>query len=119
MVNGGNESKSIVAKTLNRRIQYMRVVKAGSRKIEDPLVKLSRVKPGSAKVIRFQGTTYQEALSNKDDATFYMVVKPPTEKTGRVTLVSIDGRSVRECDDDHLVYVHDAVIEVDETAEKI
>lgn len=108
----------MVAETLNRRIQNMRVVKMGSQNQVEPLTNLSRVKPGSAKVVRFQGTTYDEALCNKDDATFYMVVKPPTEKAGRVTLVSIDGRNVKECDDNHQVYVHDCVIAVNEVAEK-
>ncbi len=97
----------------------MRVVKAGSKPQEDPLVRLSRVKPGSARVVRFQGTTYEEALSNNNEATFYMVVKPATEKTGRVSLVSIDGLSTKEYDDNHLVYVHDCTIAVAETAEKM
>jgi hypothetical protein len=77
---------------------------------EKNLVKLGDVKPG--KVVRFPAIAYEEALTGKDDATFYLVIKVPNEKPGRTTLVSLDGLSVIERDGINLVCVHEAEIAV-------
>ncbi|OGG78078.1 hypothetical protein A3A36_02835 [Candidatus Kaiserbacteria bacterium RIFCSPLOWO2_01_FULL_52_12b] len=80
----------------------------------EKLTKLGDVKPGDGKVVRFQGTFFEDALCGKDDACFYMVIKSTPEKAGRVTICSLDGKAVLEIDVDHLVIVHSAKVVVDD-----
>ena len=72
---------------------------------QEPLTHLYSVTPG--RVIRFHGFTYEECLTGKDDATFYMVVKP-VKDNGRITLISLDGLSLIERDAVTMVHLHDA-----------
>ena len=101
----------------------MKIVKAASKGKTEKLTKLGEVKPGDGKVFRFQGASFEEALVGKDDACFYMVIKSTPEKVGRVTICSLDGKSVLDRDDSHLVVVHSAEISIaaagrtDETAD--
>ncbi|MEJ0002267.1 MAG: hypothetical protein WDN09_03830 [bacterium] len=68
-------------------------------------VQLSVLKTGD--VFRFGGFTYEEAMTNNNDASFYMVVEITPKKTGRVNIVSMDGKHLLERDESHLVIRHD------------
>lgn len=65
---------------------------------------------GVGKVFRFPGITYEEALSGKDEATFYRVVansaKKSDDKVPLITAVSLDGKSAIERHGDHMVISH-------------
>ena len=82
-------------------------------KTPEKLFKLSDVKPGDG-FVRFRDVTFAEALTGKDESQFFMVIETQPKKTGRVTLVSADGKTVQEKDDDHQVFVHSVVFKVGE-----
>ena len=68
-------------------------------------VKLGQIKPGGD-VFRFPAVSYEEALSGKDESTFFMVINTLPVQAGRVSIVSLDGKLVLEKDNDHLVIPH-------------
>jgi hypothetical protein len=74
--------------------------------------KLGDVKPGQ--VIRFPSGTFEGALASEEGVGFYMVIETQPKKAGRVTIVSTDGKSVLEKDDDHSVIVHPSQLMVSE-----
>ena len=73
---------------------------------------LKNVKPGQ--VFRFPSITFEQALGDKESAGFYFVVETQPKKTGRVTIISTDGKSVQEKDDDHNVIIHPSKLMVEE-----
>lgn len=82
-------------------------------KKKEKTTKLADVPIGD--VVRFLSATYKEATSgDKNGHSFYMVVENQPKKTGRVSLVSLDGSSVIERDDDHQVVVHKTQIFVEQ-----
>ncbi len=88
------------------------VVKANpSGKIEKQ-TKLGDVKPGE--VFRFPSVTFEQALTGEEGAGFYQVIRTQPQKTGRVVIVSSDGMSVQEKDDDHMVVVHPSKLLIDQ-----
>jgi hypothetical protein len=72
--------------------------------------RLGNVKPGET--FRFPSITFEQALAGEEGAGFYMVIATQPQKAGRVTIVSSDGKSVQEKDDDHMVVVHASKLEV-------
>ena len=73
----------------------------------EPTLPLSSAQIGQ--VVRLQGFRYEDCLKGTDGACFYMRVRPTgPEKTGRVTLVSLDGALTRELDEMVHVYIHTA-----------
>lgn len=88
------------------------VVKANPSGKTEKQTKLGDVKPGQ--VFRFPSVTFEQALAGEEGAGFYQVIDTQPKKTGRVTIVSSDGRSVQEKDDDHKVIVHPSTLEVGE-----
>lgn len=92
----------------------MKIVSEQDRVKTEQLLSLSSIKPGEGKLVRFQGVLYEEAVSGEGDACFYMVIAPPKPTPGRVALVSLDGRSVIERDESHLVHVH-TILEIEIT----
>lgn len=65
-------------------------------------VKLSNLKPGD--IFRWQGTSWEDAMAQKDDATFFMVIALPKIESDRVGCVSLDGKTVLVRDGIHLVH---------------
>lgn len=94
----------------------MKVQKATPKKKTEKIVALSKVGPGQ--VFRFAHVSFEAAMAGKDDATFYMVIDVQPKKAGRVNIVSVDGKSVLERDEDHQVVVHDATLSI-ERAERV
>jgi hypothetical protein len=72
--------------------------------------KLQDVKPGE--VIRFPFHSYEQAIAGEEGAGFHMVIDVQPKKTGRVNIVSSDGKLVQEKDGDHEVIVHPSRLEV-------
>jgi hypothetical protein len=89
-------------------------VKKVAKKPTVKLTKLGDLKPGCGKVFRFRDTTLADAMSGKDEATFWLVVKSTPEKAGRVRAISVDGTIERELDDFHRVIAHVAHLEIDD-----
>jgi len=89
-----------------------KIIKANPTETVEKEIKLAHV--GAGNFFRFATTTFEEAMANEDAPGLFMVVTMPAPKTGRVTIVSIDGKSVQEKDDDHLVIVHPVTIQVGE-----
>lgn len=85
----------------------MKVSKMESRKGEK-LVPLIQAEPGD--VVRFISTTYEEAISGKDEAQFFMVINKQPLTGGRTALVSLDGKTVIERDSDREVIIHEAEV---------
>src|SRR3989344_6882726 len=92
----------------------MRVSRAGQPGKVEKTTKLGQVKPGD--VFRFFGTSFEEVLAGGESAPmFFMAVEASPKKVGSTTIVSIDGKSTQERDDDLPVFVHSAKLEVGET----
>ena len=90
----------------------LKVVKANPSGKTEKQTKLGEVKPGT--FFRFPSSTFEQALAGDEGAGFYQVINTQPKKTGRVTIVSSDGESIQEKDDDHLVIVHPATIQISE-----
>jgi hypothetical protein len=88
------------------------VVKANPSGKTEKQTKLGDVKPGE--FFRFSSITFEQAIAGEEGAGFYQVIETLPKKTGRVTIVSSDGRSVQEKDDDHKVVVHPSRLEISE-----
>lgn len=89
----------------------MKVQKATPKKKTEKIVALARLSPGQ--VFRFAHISFEAAMAGKDDASFYMVIDVQPKKTGRVNIVSVDGKSVLERDEDHQVIVHEATLNIE------
>jgi len=89
-----------------------KVVKANPSGKTEKQTKLGDVKPGE--YFRFPSVTFEQALAGEEGAGFYQVIETQPKKTGRVTIVSSDGKSVQEKDDDHKVVVHPSKLEIGE-----
>ena len=90
----------------------MNVIRAAECDKTEKLTKLGDLKPDCGKVFRFQGVSYVDALSGKDDNCFYQVIKSVPEETSRVTICSVDGKTVKKYDDTHQVIAHSAKLVV-------
>jgi len=90
----------------------MKVERAATASKREQEIKIKDVPLGY--VFRFSGCTIEEALSGKDDTCFYMVVKGGPQETGRVSIVSVDGKQMLKRDDDHMVIAHPATLLVGE-----
>lgn len=88
----------------------MQVVKANPPGKVEKQVKLGEVKCGET--FRFPSATFEQALAGEERTGFFMVIETQPKKTGRVTIVSTDGKSVQEKDDDHMVVVHHSKLEI-------
>jgi hypothetical protein len=88
------------------------IVKANPSGKTEKQTKLGAVRPGE--IFRFPSATLEQALAGEEGAGFYQVIETQPKKAGRVTIVSIDGKSVQEKDDDHKVIVHPATLEIGE-----
>lgn len=88
------------------------VVKANPSGKTEKQTKLGDVKPGD--IFRFPSVSFEQALAGEEGVEFYQVIEIQPKKTGRVTIVSIDGKSVKEKDDDHKVVVHPSKMEIGE-----
>lgn len=86
------------------------VVKAVPADKCEQQTKLGNVRPGE--VFRFPHFSFEEALAGENGAGFYQVIDIQPKKTGRVTVVSVDGKSVLEKDDDRYVVVHPSKLEI-------
>lgn len=86
------------------------VKQTDSSKIEKQ-IKLEEAKPGD--IFRYPSTSFEKALTAEKGSSFFMVVDVIPKKTGRVTVVSSDGKIVQEKDSDHMVVVHPSKIVVD------
>ena len=93
----------------------LNVVKATPKGKKDKKTLLG--KAGHGTVFRFPTTSVEEALGS-EGALFYMVIDTQPKKTGRVTVTSLDGKSVQEKDEDHQVIVHNATLS-DGDAERV
>ena len=69
---------------------------------------------GFGAIVRFPEFTFEEVMSGKDDATFYLVINHPAGND-RITLVSLDGKSFIMRDADRPVIVHPADLHIHET----
>ncbi len=85
-------------------------IKKMSSGFTETLVKLSEVKYGN--IIRFPSVTFEEAMSGKDDAQFFMVINKQPAQTARVSLISLDGENIIERDADRQVIIHKAEISI-------
>jgi len=92
----------------------MIVVKSTPPDKKEKRALLKDARPGQH-IVRFPGTTFEEAIAKKDEATFFQVIASPTgtQKAGRVTLVSIDGMLPIERDETHEVILHNATLHID------
>ncbi len=88
------------------------VVKANPSDKTEKQTKLGDVKPGE--FFRFPSVTFEQALTGEEGAGFFSVIETQPKKAGRVTIVSSDGKSVQEKDDDHMVIVHPSKLEIGE-----
>ncbi len=88
------------------------VVKANPSGKMEKRTKLKDV--GAGNVFRFAFVSFEQALAGEEGAGFWQVVDTQPKKTGRVTIVSTDCKSLQEKDDDHEVIVHPAKLEVGE-----
>ncbi len=94
----------------------MEVVKACPAQKTEKRVKLGKLIAGD--VFRFANRTFEHAIADQEGASFYMVIEAQPKKTGRVTIIPLDGKVVLEKDDDHEVICHPATIEIGE-AERV
>jgi len=70
---------------------------------------------GVGSIIRFPEFTFEEVMSGKDEATFYMVINDVHPRSANsLTLVSLDGKLIIQRDADRLVVVHQADIHIHE-----
>lgn len=90
----------------------LQILKANPSGKTEKQTKLGDVKPGS--IFRFPSVTFEQALSDEEGSGFYLVIETQPKKAGRVTIVSIDGKSFQEKDDDHKVVVHPSKLEIGE-----
>ena len=88
----------------------MKVVKAAQEGKGEVTVKLSQV--GIGNVFRFPFTTFEAAISEKDEETFYMVIGKPAQDH-RVSVLSLDGKVLLERDGDRYVIQHRATIHIE------
>lgn len=88
------------------------VVKANPSGKTEEQVKLGTLKPGD--IFRHPWNTFEQALTGEEGAGFFMIIETVPKKTGRVTILTIDGKSVQERDDDHLVVLHPSKLEIGE-----
>lgn len=87
----------------------MKVVKA-AEKTTVICKKLSELKHGE--VFRFPNFSFEEAITGQNESTFYMVVNKQPAQSERVSIMSLDGKSIIERDADRLVIPHDAQVVV-------
>lgn len=89
----------------------MQIVRANPAGAVEKTSKLSVLQAGD--VFRFPDVSYEQAISNADDASFYMVInKPISGDTKRVSVLSLDGKTLLERDGDREVIRHQATISV-------
>jgi len=88
----------------------VKVVKEMPKGKIEKKVKLSDLPIGN--YFRFPDYTLEEVISEKNEATLWLSIKIQPEKTGRVAIVSLDGKIVKEVDDNHLVIAHPVTINV-------
>jgi len=87
----------------------MQIVKANPEKKEEKLSKLSTLTHGA--VFRFRDTLFEDALVAENTA-FYMVINKPASTVDRVSVLSLDGKTILERDGEHMVHQHQATISV-------
>jgi hypothetical protein len=71
--------------------------------------KLSTVHVGD--VFRMAETSFSDAMGDGNQG-FYMRIQTTTSKSDRVSLISLDGKTLMERDEDRLVYVHNAKVQI-------
>ncbi len=88
----------------------MQVKKGEAQASKEKTQKLGDVAAGS--VVRFSEFTFEEVISDKDEASFYMKVPNDSPNPQQVMLVSLDGKLVIKRDADRQVVVHKAEVSV-------
>lgn len=93
----------------------VRKAKDEKPKTQEKQVLLRDVEPGQ--LFRSPRTTYAAAMRKPGQSFFYRI-KPPSgaEKTNKVSIISADMMLSMERDDDHMVVVHDCVLEISRAA---
>lgn len=76
----------------------------------EKLTKLGDAKPGD--YVRLETMRPFEDAMVRPHENFFMVIETQPKKAGRVTLSSIDGKLVVEKDDDRMVVVHPATLNI-------
>lgn len=81
------------------------------------VVKTSQLgKVAAGEIFRFPNVKFEEAIIGHDEATFYMVINKQPAHADRVSIMSIDGKTVLERDADREVVVHQAELFISDNA---
>ncbi len=90
------------------------IVAANRMQKKEILKRLKELQVGT--VVRFQGTSYEQAITS-EECQFYMIYAiQPAPAAGRVRLVSLDGKLAIERDDSHLVHAHNVMFQIEPCA---
>ena len=88
----------------------MMIVKANPEQKVEKISWLKDLQPGD--VFRLREFSFEECLTGKDEATFYMMTALKGSDVTRVTVISVDGKNQLQRDGDRGVYKHEASITV-------
>lgn len=88
------------------------IEKANPSSKTEKRTKLGDVKPGD--LFRFPSYTFAQALIGEEEAGFFFPVEKQPKQTGRVSIVSTDGKSMLEKDADREVIVHPSELVIGE-----
>jgi hypothetical protein len=87
----------------------MKIVKANPENKQEKSVKLSELAEGD--VFRFAEVSFEDALTEKDEETFYMKISS-SKAPEQVRMVSLDGKLVLDRDADRRVIKHEVTVAV-------